>query len=156
AAAGASASRERTSCRGTLGTIRRRRGSRARARAETRSGSPRRARRMSGRWREVLPSSTDRSGALPRTDGCRSSRAPLAASLLHVGGRDLLLRGELLQRPVLLQRLDRGLERGPELLVGLPVVDPERVGLREEVRDRELPGVPALLVRALRVLRQHR
>src|SRR5919109_933395 len=76
--------------------------------------------------------------------------------LLHIGHRDLMLRRDLLQRPALLEFLHRGAERGPELRVRLAVVDPERVRLREEVRDRELAGVLLLLERTGRVLRQHR
>src|SRR5437867_17086 len=42
--------------------------------------------------------------------------------LLHVSRRNLLLCCELLERAVLLQRFDRRLERGAELLVGLSIV----------------------------------
>src|SRR5205823_12726088 len=76
------------------------------------------------------------------------------AKLLHVTRGDLLLLRQLLQRPVLLQRGDRRAERLPELRVRLAVVDPEGVGLREEVPDRELARVLPLLVRALGVLRE--
>src|SRR5437764_1245942 len=55
----------------------------------------------------------------------------LRASLLHVARRDLLLRGQLPQRAVLLQRPDRALERLAELRVGLAVIDPEGVLLGE-------------------------
>src|SRR5205807_9205523 len=75
--------------------------------------------------------------------------------LLHIGHRDLVLRGDLPQRPVLLQLLDRGTERGAELRVGLAVVDPERIRLGEQIGDRELAGVLLLLVRPGRVLREH-
>src|SRR5579864_9844215 len=97
-----------------------------------------------GRVREVLPSSTDRNGALPRTDGCRSSRTPVSRSLLHVTCRDLLLRCELLEGPVLLQFHDRGLQRLAELRVRGAVVDPERVALGKQVPDRELARMLAL------------
>src|SRR5207237_2078323 len=80
----------------------------------------------------------------------------LSTSLLHVTRRDLLLRSELLHRAVLLQRRNRTLERLAQLRVGLPIVDPEGVGLGEEVRDRQVPGMLFLLVRPLGVLREHR
>src|SRR5918911_4309097 len=57
--------------------------------------------------------------------------------LLHVAHRDLVLHGELLQRPLLPERRDRAAERLPELRLRLAVVDPERVLLGEQVRDRE-------------------
>src|SRR5437660_1607671 len=76
----------------------------------------------------------------------------LRASLLHVARGDLLLRCQPLQRAVLLQRLDRALERLAELRVGLAVIDPEGVLLREQVGDRELAGMLSLLIRTLRVL----
>jgi hypothetical protein len=57
------------------------------------------------------------------------------------GRRDLMLRGDLLQRPVLLQRLDRRLQRGAQLGLPFPVIDSERVGLREQVGDCELAGL---------------
>src|SRR5689334_62430 len=79
----------------------------------------------------------------------------VATNLLHVAGGNLVLRRDLLHRAVLLQRLDRRLQTGPELLVGLAVVDPKRVRLREQIRDRELPGVRLALERTGRVLRQH-
>src|SRR2546421_11625204 len=126
----------------------------SKARAGSRSGTPRRGTRTSSRWREVLPSSTDRNGALPRRGGCRSSRAPVPSRLLHVTRGNLLLGRKLLQRPVLLQRGDRRPERLPELGIRLAVVDPEGVGLREEVRDRELSRMLLLLIGTFRVLRQ--
>src|SRR2546428_4080109 len=76
-------------------------------------------------------------------------------SLLHVSRRDLLLSCELLERAVLLQRLDRRLERGPELRVGLSVVDAKGVRLGEQVRDRELARVLPLVRAGRRVLGQH-
>src|SRR5438034_11368413 len=80
----------------------------------------------------------------------------LATNLLHVGHGNLVLRRDLLQRPILLQRLDRTTQSRPQLLVRRAVVDAERVGLGEQVRNRELPGVLLLLIRTGRVLRQHR
>src|ERR687886_523262 len=68
------------------------------------------------------------------------------ATLLHVTRGNLLLLRQLLQRPVALQRGDRRPERLPELRIRLAVVDPEGVGLREEVRERELPRMLLLLV----------
>src|SRR5437867_3593530 len=59
--------------------------------------------------------------------------------LLHVAGRDPVLGGEALHRPVRLQRRDRRLELCAERRVGLAVVDPKRVRLREQVADLDLP-----------------
>src|SRR5919202_6654730 len=73
--------------------------------------------------------------------------------LPHVGHRKLMLQREPLQRPVLLQLRDRGPQRRPELRVRPAVVDPERVALGEEVRDRQLPRVLFLLERRGSVLR---
>src|SRR3954449_7148446 len=78
----------------------------------------------------------------------------LTASLLHVTRGNLLLRRQLLERAVLPQRRDRALQRLAHLLVGLAVVDPERVLLREEIADRQLVRMLALLVRAFGVLSQ--
>src|SRR5918911_220839 len=64
-----------------------------------------------------------------------------SCELLHVGQRDLVLQRELPQRSVLLELRDRDAERLPDLRVRLAVVDPERVPLREQVCDRELPGM---------------
>src|SRR5919199_5955361 len=82
-----------------------------------------------------------------------STRAP---RLLHVGHRKLPLQREPLQRPVALQLRDRDPQRRPELPVRLAVVDPERVALGEEVRDRQLPRVLLLLVGRGGVLRHDR
>src|SRR5438128_817461 len=79
----------------------------------------------------------------------------LAASLLHVTRGNLLSGRELLQGSVLLECLDRAAQGGPELLVRRAVVDPEGVGLREEVRDREFARMLLLLVRTFRVLSEH-
>src|SRR5438128_2491665 len=76
--------------------------------------------------------------------------------LRHVGHRKLMLQREPLQRPVLLQLRDRGAQRLPELPVRLAVVDPERVALREEIRDRQLPRLLLLLERGRGVLRHDR
>src|SRR5438105_1175346 len=75
-------------------------------------------------------------------------------TLLHVRRRQLVLRGELRHRAVLLQRRDRTPERGPERGVRLAVVDPERVLLGEQVGDLQLAGVLADLVRGRGVLRE--
>src|SRR5438105_12191793 len=79
----------------------------------------------------------------------------LAASLLHVTRGNLLSGRELLQGAVLLECLDRAAQGGPELLVRRAVVDPEGVGLGEEVRDRELARMLLFLVRTFRVLSEH-
>src|SRR4051812_44904198 len=47
----------------------------------------------------------------------------VAPNLLHVGDRNLMLRRDLLHRPVLLQRLDRAAQRRSQLLVRRAVVD---------------------------------
>src|SRR5262249_31158471 len=111
--------------------------------------------RLSTQWREVLPSSTDRNGALPRTGGCRSSRTPVQRSLLHVTSRNLLLGRKLLQGPVLLQLRNGEPQRLSELRIRLAVVDPEGVALGEEVPDGELARMLPLLVRAFGVLAEH-
>src|SRR5207244_8534330 len=88
---------------------------------------------------------------------CLSKLANTSGSnLLHITHRNLLLLRQHLQRAVLLQRFDRGSQRRAELRIRLAVVDPERIGLREEIRDRQLAGIVLLLVRAGGVLRQHR
>src|SRR5919204_3290105 len=76
--------------------------------------------------------------------------------LPHVGHRKLMLQREPLQRSVLLQLRDRRAQRLPELRVRLAVVDPERVALREEIRDHELPRMLLLLERGRGVLRHDR
>src|SRR4051812_8880557 len=78
----------------------------------------------------------------------------LTGVLLHVTRGNLLLRRQLLERAVLPQRRDRALQRLPHLLVGLAVVDPERVLLGEEVGNPQLVRMLPLLVRAFRVLGQ--
>src|SRR5438309_5322060 len=75
--------------------------------------------------------------------------------LLHVSRRDLLLRCEPLERAVLLQRLDRRLASGAELLVGLSVVDAKGVRLGKQIRDRELARVLLLVRTRCRILGQH-
>src|SRR5439155_6906840 len=79
-----------------------------------------------------------------------------ADRLLHVTRRNLLLRCELLERAVLLQGLDRRLQRGAELRVGFSVVDAEGIRLGEQVSDRELTRVLLLVRASRRVLRQDR
>src|SRR5262245_15330864 len=88
---------------------------------------------------------------------CASKLASTAAAALpHVADRDLILRREPPQGAVLLELLDRRAKGRAELLVRRAVVDAEGVGLGEQIRDRELPGMLLLLVRPRRVLGQNR
>src|SRR3569833_4492943 len=69
-------------------------------------------------------------------------RIEAGEQLLHVAGRDVVLRRELDERAVRLQRLERRRELRPDR-VALAVVDAEPVRLREEVADGDLPGMRA-------------